>query len=213
MQPQKKLWTILGLLLLGSFAVLLWLGREIYRTAPPVPDRVVTPSGEVIATRDGIEAGRQVWQSIGGQQLGSIWGHGGYVAPDWSADWLHREATALLDVQAQARGAQDFAALDAGTQATLKDALAAEMRRNTYDAATGTVTVSAERARAIARVAAHYEALFGDDPKLGALREQYAMRNGTVDTREHRAQLAQFVAWTAWAATTQRPGDTITYTS
>jgi nitric oxide reductase subunit B len=213
MKPQKKLWATLGLLLLGSFAVLLWLGREIYRTAPPVPERVATPAGEVVATRAAIEAGRQVWQSIGGQQLGSIWGHGGYVAPDWSADWLHREATALLDVWAERQGAKDFAALDAASQSTLKARLVAEMRTNTYDAASGTVTVSPERAAAIARVAAHYAALFGDDVRLGSLREQYAMRNGTVDTAEHRAQLAQFVAWTAWAASTQRPGDTITYTS
>ena len=51
-------------------------------------------------TRADIEQGRQVWQSIGGHQLGSIWGHGSYVAPDWSADWLHREATAWLNVMA-----------------------------------------------------------------------------------------------------------------
>ena len=213
MKPQKRLWTVLGLLLLGSFAVLLWLGRETYRAAPPVPESVVTTAGETIATRDGIEAGRTVWQSVGGQQLGSIWGHGGYVAPDWSADWLHREATALLDVWAEAQGAASFAALEPAMQATLRERLVREMRNNTYDANTGTVTLSPERAQAIARVAAHYESLFGDDPALASLREQYARKNGTVDTREHRAQLAQFVQWIAWSATTNRPNDTITYTS
>jgi nitric oxide reductase large subunit len=30
-------------------------------------------------------------------QQGSVWGHGSYLAPDWSADWLHREAVALVD--------------------------------------------------------------------------------------------------------------------
>ena len=44
-----------------------------------------------------IQRGQAVWQSTGGMQQGSIWGHGGYVAPDWSADWLHREAIALRD--------------------------------------------------------------------------------------------------------------------
>ena len=28
--------------------------------------------------------------------MGTIWGHGAYVAPDWSADWLHREAGFIL---------------------------------------------------------------------------------------------------------------------
>jgi nitric oxide reductase large subunit len=31
-----------------------------------------------------IQNGQGVWQSLGGQEIGSIWGHGAYVAPDWS---------------------------------------------------------------------------------------------------------------------------------
>ena len=93
MNTTRKLWLGLAALLIASFAVLLWVGGEIHR-APPMPERVVTESGRVVYTRADIEQGRQVWQSIGGQQLGSIWGHGSYVAPDWSADWLHREAVA-----------------------------------------------------------------------------------------------------------------------
>ena len=67
-----------------------------------MPERVVTESGQTVFTRGDIQRGRQVWQSMGGMQLGSIWGHGGYVAPDWSADWLHREAVARLDAWGQA---------------------------------------------------------------------------------------------------------------
>jgi nitric oxide reductase subunit B len=213
MTPQRRLWTVLGLLLVTSFSILLLLGREIYRAAPPVPERIVSASGATLATRADIEAGRQVWQSIGGHQLGSIWGHGGYVAPDWSADWLHREALALLDVWAEAERGLRFDELPADFKATLRERLIGEMRANSYDAATGTITLSDERAAARQRVAAHYQALFGRSPELATLRENYAMRNGTVDTAEHRAQLAHFVAWTAWSATTERPGETITYTS
>ncbi|HET9482437.1 MAG TPA: nitric-oxide reductase large subunit [Xanthomonadales bacterium] len=213
MTPQRRLWTTLGLMLLGSFAVLLWLGREIYRTMPPVPVAYATTSGEVVFTRTDIETGRQVWQSVGGQQLGSIWGHGGYVAPDWTADWLHREALALLEVHAQRDHGMAFDALAVGTQAELKARLKAEMRHNGYDAASDTVTLTPERAEAIDAVAAHYIALFGDDPALATLRENYAMKDLTVDTAEHRRQLGAFVFWSAWAATTQRPGSDITYTS
>src|SRR5690606_17106849 len=84
----RNLWLSLGVLLAASFAVLLWAGQEGFRGAPPAPEQVVSEDGSVLYTRAGIEKGRQVWQSIGGMQLGSIWGHGGYVAPDWSADWL-----------------------------------------------------------------------------------------------------------------------------
>jgi nitric oxide reductase subunit B len=81
----------LATLLAVSFSVLLWAGTEIFRAAPPMPDKVLSESGQVVYTRADMEKGRQVWQSMGGMQLGSIWGHGGYVAPDWSADWLHRD--------------------------------------------------------------------------------------------------------------------------
>ena len=101
MSDTRKLWTILSLLLISSFSVLLWMGSEIYRQAPPVPAAFQSDAGEVLYTQDDIQTGREVWQSIGGMQLGSIWGHGAYVAPDWSADWLHREALALLDIWAQ----------------------------------------------------------------------------------------------------------------
>jgi len=48
----------------------------------------------VLYTQEGILDGQTAWQSVGGMQLGSIWGHGAYQAPDWTADWLHRELLA-----------------------------------------------------------------------------------------------------------------------
>ena len=207
MSDTRRLWLGLGALLVISFGVLLWAGGEIFRVAPPVPERVVTESGSVLYTRADIERGRQVWQSIGGMQLGSIWGHGGYVAPDWSADWLHREATALLDQWAKVEGAATYAGLDAETQARLRGRLQEQMRRNTWDADSGTITVSAERAQAMSNVAAHYVSLFGNDPATAELREAYAMRNDTIDTLENREKLTAFFWWTAWAAATERPDD------
>jgi nitric oxide reductase subunit B len=88
----KRLWTALILVIIGSFLVLGYFGYEIYMQAPPVPNRVVSTDGQVLFTGDDIRTGQQVWQSIGGQEVGSVWGHGAYIAPDWSADFLHRDA-------------------------------------------------------------------------------------------------------------------------
>ena len=101
MDTTKKLWVGLISLLVVGFSVLLWMGGEIHRQQPPMPEKVQTESGKLLFTRADIETGRTVWQSIGGQQLGSIWGHGALVAPDWSADWLHRETEAWLSKLAQ----------------------------------------------------------------------------------------------------------------
>ena len=92
-----RLWLGLGAVIVGSFAVLGYFGRELYRQAPPVPDRVLTSDGRVVYTGEDIKEGQNVWQSMGGQEVGTVWGHGAYVAPDWSADYLHREATWILD--------------------------------------------------------------------------------------------------------------------
>lgn len=76
----RKLWLGLAAVVICSFAVLGYYGAEIYRLAPPVPQRVVTSEGQVLFTGDDIRDGQNVWQSLGGQEVGSIWGHGAYVA-------------------------------------------------------------------------------------------------------------------------------------
>jgi len=209
----RTLWLGLGALLLAGFSVLLWMGGEIHRQAPPMPERVVSAEGTLLYTRADIETGRQVWQSIGGQQLGSIWGHGALVAPDWSADWLHREADAWLGQRAQRDFSKPYGTLGAGDRAKLQAELQPEIRANGYDAATGVLTVPDERAAAIDLVARHYESLFSSDPATAGLRETYAMRDATVDTAEHRRQLTGFFFWTSWAAVTNRPDGVVSYTN
>src|SRR6185312_193765 len=138
-----------------------------------------------------------------------------YVAPDWSADWLHREALELRDSLARASHAgRDYAALGTGDQAALDARLRAEFRTNTYDSAAGVVTVSRERATAIRTVAAHYESLFGNGPELILLRTQYAMPDNALPSRHDRAALAAFFFWSSWSAATDRPGESgLSYTS
>ena len=204
---------VLAAVVVSSFAVMLWLGAELVQSAPPIPERVVTQSGKLIYTRADIERGQQVWQSVGGQQLGSVWGHGALVAPDWSADWLHREITARLDKRAQAMGAADFGSLSQSQRGALLADMRPAFRGNSYNQQTGVLTVTDERADAIARVGQHYARLFSDDPALQPLRIAYAMRENPINDPEHRAKLSAFFFWTAWAAGTERPGETTTYTN
>ncbi len=210
---EKRLWIILALVVGVGFTLLGFGGREIYRQAPPIPERIVSESGGELATRERILDGQQVWQGIGGQQIGSIWGHGGYQAPDWSADWLHREALALLEVWSRAEHGVAFDALESEARGSLESRLKREMRANRYDEASGVLTVSDARAEAIEHTAAHYHALFGGDASLAGLRESYALHDGAVQEREDLEALSDFFLWTAWACTTERPGASYTYTN
>lgn len=209
----KKLWVWLAAIFIVSFGILGLIGRETYVQAPPVPERVVTDNGRQLFSRNDIQTGREVWQTLGGMQLGSVWGHGGYVAPDWGADWLHRESTVLLDIWAKREGVGRFADLSSGDQAMLKDRLRKELRTNRYDPRTGAITVSEDRARAIAIVGDHYARLFSSDPALAGLREQYAIPEKTLGDPEQRQKLGAFFFWTSWTSVTQRPGKEISYTN
>lgn len=214
MTSTRKLWLLLIGLLVASFSGLIWAGTQIYHQAPPMPEHVVSEDGVTIYSKADIETGRQVWQSIGGMQLGSIWGHGGYVAPDWSADWNHRELMELLDQWAQRdfEGAH-YAQLNEEQQAGLQGRLRGQVRKNTYDPQSGTITLSNDRANAIKTVSAHYQSLFGNDVATRVLRDDYAMKNDTVPDPEHRRVLSAFFWWAAWATMTDRPDSNITYTN
>ncbi|MCG2586707.1 nitric-oxide reductase large subunit [Massilia sp. TS11] len=214
MHATRKLWTWLAIICILSFTALGLVGREIYLKAPPIPQSIQTASGAVLYTGDQIRRGQQAWLAAGGQQLGTVWGHGSYVAPDWSADWLHREALALLDIWATRDFGAPYALLDPSQKGALEGRLKDEMRRNSYDAASDTLRFSADRAAAIRGVASHYAGLFGSDPRLDKLREQYAMNPGSLPDAADREALTAFFFWSAWAAVTDRPQQSgLSYTS
>ncbi|HWH39776.1 MAG TPA: nitric-oxide reductase large subunit [Usitatibacter sp.] len=214
MSPNRKLWQSLGIVFVLSFAVLLWLGREIYLAAPPIPVAVKTTSGATLFTGEQIQEGQRAWLAAGGQQLGTVWGHGSYVAPDWSADWLHREMSIYRDDRARAMYGREYAKLDASQKGAVAAIVKQDLRRNTYDPATNVLTLTPERAAAIAKVQEHYTGLFGDAPALQFLRERYAMGNNLLPRAEDREALAAFFFWSAWSTVTDRPDEPgLSYTS
>lgn len=213
MANYKKLWIALFFVTFGSLGVLGYYGIEIYREAPPVPDFVVSESGETIFTGQEIKDGQNIWQSMGGHNVGSIWGHGAYLAPDWSADWLHREAVFILNEWSNNDFSKSFDELHPEKQAALKARLQNEMRTNSYDPKTKTLKLSDLRVRAIKSVGAHYASLFRDDPALEELRESYSIPANSIKTDERMQKMNYFFFWTSWACVTERPGQKITYTN
>lgn len=212
MGPYKKHWfTLIGLCIV-MFSLLGWSGVDIYRSAPPIPAQVVASDGKALFSKDDILDGQTAWQSVGGMQLGSIWGHGAYQAPDWTADWLHRELTAWLELAAKIRHGKPYTDLGEGQQGALRAELRAEYRGNDVDR-TGRLVVSERRAQAMAQTADYYDQLFSDAPALKKSRESFAMKENTLPNAERRRQLSHFFFWTAWAAATKRPHTHVTYTN
>ena len=213
MKEYKRLWIILGLIMIGSFIILGYFGKEVYNERPPIPAEFVDENGKTLYTEQDIMDGQSAWQAIGGMSVGTVWGHGAYQAPDWTADWIHREVLDWLEQQAQREFGKSYNDLAERDKATLHYDAQQAFRKNTYDAATGKVTLSADRVRSIEGVAAYYDRLFGSDPELHKLREAYAMKEDTLPSAEKRAKLNAFFFWSAWAASTNRPGLDVTYTN
>jgi len=180
----KVLWAYFTFVMVVSFAVLGWIGTRIYQEMPPIPQRVVTTDGQPLIDQGQITAGQNVWQSMGGMQVGSIWGHGSYVAPDWTADWLHREATFLLDRWSQAEHGTSYDGLTSEQQAQLRARLTDTIRTNTYDRVSGTVTIHPLRAEAFAANLAHYSAVFSQGNPA------YAIPAGAVTDTQRLRNLA-----------------------
>jgi nitric oxide reductase subunit B len=203
----KKLWMIFIAIFVFSFAVLGWVGAEIFRQAPPIPREVVTTDGQVLIAAEEISDGQNVWQAMGGMESGSIWGHGSYVAPDWSADYLHREALFLLNEWSKKDFSNDYDNLASEQKAILRQRLQDTIRKNNYDEASGRLTIEPVRARAFEDNLKHYTDIFANG------RTAYAVqRNAQADPAKLR-QLNSFFFWTSWASATNRPNNTISYTS
>src|SRR4051794_1867236 len=203
----KKLWISFALVLVISFSVLGWIGTRIYQQMPPIPNQVTATDGTVVIPAGDIGRGQNVWQSLGGMQVGSIWGHGSYVAPDWTADWLHREAMFVLEEWSAKEYGKPYAKLAAEDSARLRGRLESIYRPNTYDAASGNIRIAPERARAFESCLKHYADVFMNGHVA------YAIPAGAVSSPERMRYFAAFIFWTSWSAVTRRPNDVISYTN
>ena len=206
-RQMKTYWLAFVLVVLASFAVLGFTGVRIYQTAPPIPDRVVTTSGREVFRDGEIGAGQNVWQAAGGMEMGSVWGHGSYVAPDWSADWLHREALFMLDRWARAEHGVSYDDASPELRAALQARLTRRIRANGYDEATRTLTIDEDRADAAVALADHYADVFRQG------RPEYAIRKGTLTNDADARRISAFFFWSAWAAAANRPGEHVSYTN
>src|SRR3984893_13657099 len=94
----SKAWLrAVAIVILFGFFILGFLAYRTYTGEPPIPAGVVDPAGGVLFTREDILGGQQVFLRNGLMEYGSIFGHGAYLGPDFTADYLRRAATSVLD--------------------------------------------------------------------------------------------------------------------
>lgn len=199
--------TAAGFTMIFGFAILILLTVKAYQNAPPIPGRVVDPAGNVVYTDTDVAMGQQMFLKHALMDNGTIWGHGGYLGPDFSAQYLHEWATDVADVDAQRRFERRYAALSSEERATIDGGVAGRMRQNRYDPERDVLQVAAVDAASFYRQVGLWTDYFKDPAKNGGLKKE-----SITDPQELRT-LTAFFAWAAWASVAQRPGAGHSYTS
>ena len=212
MGEYKKYWIAVVAVLIIGFSILGYLGTDVYHQAPPVPTAYVSQDGQVLFTKEDILHGQSAWQSTGGQSVGTVLGHGAYQAPDWTADWLHKEVSIMLDIKSQEAFGVLYNQLGPAQQAAVKEVVKEEYLGSAVRD-DGTVVLSPERITAMNITGRYFVELYGDNPELTLTRDHFAMKDNTLPELQDRIDMARFFFWTTWMASTQRPGTDATYTN
>ena len=192
----SKAWVqAVALVLLFGFFVMGLLAYRTYDAKPPIPRRVVDPAGAVLYSAADVQAGQQVFLHNGLMEYGSVFGHGAYLGPDYTADYLRRASEMVREAYGGPRS-------DSAVRRTVED-----FRTNRYDERSGTLTLTAAQAGAHRRLIGHYGAFFSEPTTKHGLRPE------AITNRRELAQLTAFFGWTAWAGAAERPGHDYSYTN
>src|SRR4051794_27336342 len=162
---------------------------------PPTPQRVVDASARTLYTAADIHKGQQVFLHHGLMEYGSVFGHGAYLGPDYTADYLRRASDIVVGRNGGTRS-------DSAARRTI-----IELRANRYDERSKTLTFSPGQAEAFRRLVPYYSGFFAEPTS------KHGLKPDAITNRADLRRLTAFFAWTAWAASTNRPGHAYSYTN
>lgn len=193
-----------------TFTVLIGAGAAIWKNAPPIPATVQSSQQEIVLRAEDIERGQVTYLGRGGQHIGSIWGHGSYLAPDWTADVLHRWGLAtagVLYANDTHFSQADLEALPAPERAKLQAEVSQEFKINRYDANTRALTLTAAQTRGLQQVFEDYQVLLAHGSRI------HSIPDGWFTDNQQIHDVTAFFSWTAWAAAANRPNAPFSYTA
>src|SRR3989338_684300 len=176
--------TLILTMIIG-FTVLIWVSTKAYKDAPPIPQQVINTRGETIFTKDDIQKGQQVFLKYGLMENGTIWGHGAYLGPDFSAEYLHTLAAYIGDPNKARR----------------------LLKQNRYDPKSNTLTFTESEERSYKEQITKWRNYFSNP------RANYGLHAKYINSPEELKQLTAFFAWCSWASVVNRPGKNYTYTN
>jgi nitric oxide reductase subunit B len=190
-----------------GFSVLTYVTVLTYSNAPPIPRQIVDGTGGVLFTGEEIERGQEVFLKHALMEHGTLWGHGAYLGPDYTAEYLHREVGIARDVAATARHGKAFELLTPADQSAVADEVRAELKSNRFDATTETLRFSPGQAAASRALEGYWAEYFSKENSAPGL------PLGIISDPQEIRHLNAYLAWATWATVANRPGKNYTYTN
>ncbi|WP_207586575.1 cbb3-type cytochrome c oxidase subunit I [Halomontanus rarus] len=201
---RKHLATFLAVIFVANLVVMgggAWLA---YENEPEIPDTIVGPEGDPVATSDDVRSGKAVFQENGLMNQGSILSHGSYYDTDYTANALELKAQHMRVYYAEERYDEAYEDLEAPERAAVDETVRQELNASTY---ADHVEYSGAEVYAHEQVREEYVERYHEGDRERGIQE------GLIPTVQEAEQFADFALWTAWIAHTDRPGSDTTFTN
>lgn len=195
------------LVMIAGFSVLSLVTVLTYNNAPPIPAQAVDAKGAVVFTAADVQAGQEVFFKYDLMEHGTLWGHGAYLGPDYSAEYLHRLCGITRDTMATEKYGKLFAELSADQQSVIAARTVTQLKENRFDPVARTLLLSPGEVAAYHTELGEWSDYFTRKDAAPGLPANYI--HDPVELKH----LTAYFAWAAWATTARRPGKDYSYTN
>ncbi len=195
------------LVMIFGFTILLFVTVKSYHDAPPIPQKAIDPQGNILFTSSDIKAGQEVFLKYGLMDDGTLLGHGAYLGPDYSAEYLHREALDIQDELASQKYNTPYQNLTEDQKESITAEVQNTLHTNRYDASTGILSLTTPEANAYREEIRHWTNYFTEHDRAPGLPTDF------ISSPTQLKHLTTFFSWATWAASTNRPGKNYSYTN
>ena len=184
-----------AIVLIIGFFIMGILTYYTYNDEPPIPAVVKSASGSILFSSADVMAGQGIFLRNGLMEYGSIFGHGAYLGPDFTAEYLHRAALSNIDYYGGSGS-------DTARTKTIQD-----FKTNRYDKSTGILVYTDAQGKAFEECRLYYASFFGEPTT------KFGLKPNAIRDAEEIRKLTAFFSWSAWAASAARPGHSYSYTN
>ena len=205
LSPWWKQGVILTLLI--GFTLQILIAVRSYQNAPPIPEKVLDPSGQVVFTGADILEGQQVFLKYGLMENGTVWGHGAYLGPDFSALSLHLMGVDSGQAVSRKIFQRQYGELSEEQRGIVDTEVSSQLKENRYDPVKNTLLFTESEAASHRKQVGVWAEYFTNPIENAGLKSKY------IDDPQELSSLAAFFTWTAWVSIANRPGESSSYTN